>query len=193
MSDLSHDKQCQAEQVAAYLDGELSEAALESFEAHLKTCASCAAELRTQRQLLCTLDAAFGSRSFELPHDFTRVVKAHAESDVSGMRKRSERRRAVQLSAILALISFALLGTASQALVFQPAGSVLRLAGSLFDLVWRTIYDAGTGLTVILRLLGRGIILSPRGLGLFLLVAFLFAISLLPLLIVKYHRAQTIE
>jgi len=193
MNDLSHDNQCQAEQVAAYLDGELNGAALEDFEAHLKPCASCAAELRTQRQLLCTLDAAFGPRSFELPHDFTRVVKAHAESAVSGIRKKGERRRALQLSAILALISFALLGTASQALVFQPVGSLLRLAGSLFDLVWRTIYDAGTGLAVILRLLGRAVILSPHGLGLFLFVAFLFAISLLPLLIVKYHRAQTIE
>ena len=193
MNSLNRNNQCQAEQVAAYLDDELDGTALESFEAHLNTCAGCITELRTQRQLLCTLNAAFGSRSFELPDDFARVVKAHAESNVSGMRRKDERRRAVQLSAVLALIAFGLLGTATQALVFQPAGSLLRLARGLFDLGWRTLYDAGTGVAVILRLLGRAIMLSPHGLGLFLLVAFLLAISLLPLLIVKYHRAQTVE
>ncbi|HEY5991388.1 MAG TPA: zf-HC2 domain-containing protein [Candidatus Udaeobacter sp.] len=193
MNDLSHDSQCQPEQVAAYLDGELSDVSLENFEGHLKACAACKTELRTQQQLLCTLNAAFGSRSFELPSNFTRIVKVHAESDMSGMRKQGERRRAFQVAAILALVSFALLGTASGGLVFQPARSILRIIGSLFELVWWTIYDAGAGLAVILRLSGRAIILNPHGLGLLLLLAFLLAISLLPLLIVKYHRAQTIE
>ena len=94
---------CPREDVAAYLDGEMSGSAVENFEEHLKVCADCAAELRAQRQLLCTLDVAFGeSRSFKLPSDFTRVVAAHAESDLSGMRKKGERRRALQLCAVLA-------------------------------------------------------------------------------------------
>jgi len=194
MNEFNDDHRCPGEEIAAYLDGELGEAALESFEAHLKTCPSCDRELRTQRQLLCTLEAAFGgSRSFDLPRDFTRVVAAHAESDVSGVRKKSERRRALQLCATLALASFALLGAASGALVFQPARSFLRVAGSLFELVWRTIYDGGTGIQVIVRMVGRAVLLNPNGLGFFLALAFLIAVSLLPPLIAADHRAQIIE
>jgi anti-sigma factor RsiW len=185
---------CRTEDVAAYLDGELGGSASESFEAHLKTCARCATELRMQRQLLCTLDLAFSEPSFELPRNFSRVVAAHAESDLSGMRKKSERRRAFQLCAALALLSFALLGAASGALVFQPARSFLRLAGSLLDLVWRALYDAGTGAAVIVRVVGRALILAPHGLGLVLVVLpFVIALALLPRLIANYHRAQVIE
>jgi anti-sigma factor RsiW len=194
MDDFTHESECRTEDVAAYLDGELDGAASESFEAHLKTCAPCATELRMQRQLLCTLDFAFSERSFELPRNFSRVVAAHAESDLSGMRKKSERRRALQLCALLALLAFALLGAASRALVFQPARSLLRIAGSILDLVGRALYDAGTGAAVIVRVVGRALILAPHGLGLILIVLpFVIALALLPRLIVNYHRAQVIE
>jgi hypothetical protein len=193
MNDFSHDHECGTEDVAAYLDGELGGAASEGFEAHLKTCARCAAELRTQRQLLCTLDLAFSEPSFELPINFSQVVAAHAESDLSGMRKKSERRRAFQLCALLAILAFALLGAASGRLVFQPARSFLRLATSLLDLFGRALYDAGTGVAVIVRVVGRALILAPHGLGLILVLPFVIALALLPRLIVNYHRAQVIE
>ena len=193
MNGLTTNHQC-IEDVAAYLDGELDDAALEVFEGHVKTCAGCAQELRTQRQLLCTLNRAFEeSGAFELPQDFARLVATHAESDVTGLRGRGERRRAFKVCAVLALLSFALLGAASRATVFQPARSSLRVAESLFDLAWKTIYDAGTGASVIVRLVVRAIALSPYGLGLFLILAFIIAISLLPRLIAGYHRAQIIE
>ena len=194
MDDFTHDHECRTEDVAAYLDGELDGASSESFEAHVKTCARCATELRMQRQLLCTLDLAFSEPLFELPRNFSRVVAAHAESDLSGMRKKSERRRALQLCALLALLAFALLGAASRALVFQPARSFLRIAGSLLDLVGRALYDAGTGAAVIVRVVGRALILAPHGLGLILIILpFLIALAVLPSLIVNYHRAQVIE
>ena len=193
MNGLTTNHQC-IEDVAAYLDGELDDAALEVFEGHVKTCAGCAQELRTQRQLLCTLNRAFEeSGAFELPQDFARLVATHAESDVTGLRGRGERRRAFKVCAVLALLSFALLGAASRATVFQPARSSLRVAESLFDLAWKTIYDAGTGASVIVRLVVRAIALSPYGLGLFLILTFIIAISLLPRLIASYHRAQIIE
>ena len=194
MDDFTHDHECRTEDVVSYLDGELDGAASDSFEAHLKTCVLCATELRMQRQLLCTLDFAFNEPSFELPRNFSRVVAAHAESDLSGMRKKSERRRALQLCALLALLAFALLGAASRALVFQPARSFLRIAVSLLDLVGRALYDAGTSATVILRVVGRALILAPHGLGLILIILpFLIALALLPRLIVNYHRAQVVE
>lgn len=185
---------CQLEDVAAYLDGELSGTALETFEAHLKTCPDCATELRGQRQLLCTLDFAFNeSRSFELPHNFTRVVAAHAENDLGGWRKKSERHRAFQLCAILALVSFALLGAASRTLVFDPVRSFLRVAGSLLSLLWQTFYEVITGVVVVVRVVGRAAILGPHGWWLFVALTFIISLSLLPFLIAKYHRAQIIE
>jgi len=121
------------------------------------------------------------------------VVAAHAENDLRGMRKKSERRRALQLCAILALVSFALLGAASRTLVFDPVRSFLRVTGGLLSLLWQTAYDAGTGIAVIVRVVGRAAIFGPHGLGLFLALAFIISLSLLPLLIAKYHRAQIIE
>src|SRR5713226_1782966 len=193
MDDLSHDHECRTDDVAAYLDGELDGAASESFEAHLKTCAPCATELRMQRQLLCTLDLAFSEPSFEMPRNFSRVVAAHAESDLSGMRRKGERRRAFQLCALLALLAFALLGAASRALVFQPARAFLRIAGSLLDLVGRALYDAGSGAAVIVRVVGRALILAPHGSGLLLVIPFVIALALLPRLIANFHRAQLVE
>ena len=185
---------CQLEDVAAYLDGELVGVALETFEAHLKICPACVAELRAQRHLLCTLDFAFNeSRPFELPHNFTRVVAAHAENDLSGMHKGTERRRAVQLCAILALLSFALLGAAARTLVFEPIRSSFRIMGSLLGLLWQTVYDAGTGIAVIVRVVGRAAVLGPSGWWLSVIVAFIVSLFLLPFLIAKYHRAQTPE
>ena len=185
---------CQLEDIAAYLDGELSDAAEATFEEHLKSCADCAVELRVQRQLLCTLDFAFNdSRPFELPRDFTRVVAAQAENDLSGIRKWSERRRALQLCAVLALVSFALLGAASRTLVFDPARSFLRVSSSLISLVWQAIYDAGTGVAVIVRVVGRAIVLGSHSLWLLVALAFIISLSLLPFLIAKYHRAQIVE
>ncbi len=182
---------CEREDIAGYLDGELAGEELTKFETHLKSCVACAAELRTQRQLLCTLNAAFNeSRGFQLPRDFTRVIAAHAEANISGMHKQSERRRAMKICVVLALLSFALLGAAARALVFEPARSFLRVAESFLDLAWRTFYDAGTGLAVIVRVLGHAIISAPYGMGLLLLLAFIICISLLPLLIARYHRAQ---
>ena len=185
--------QCQLEDVAAYLDGELSGEPLRDFESHLATCSDCATELRIQRQLLCTLDVAFNDSAFKMPPDFTRVVRAHAEGNLGGVRWKGERRRALQVCAVLALVSFALLGAAARALVLEPAQSFLRLAGVSLNIAWRMIYDAGTGLAVIIRVLGRAIVFDPHGLGLAVLLGFILSTSLLSFLIARYHRAQIIE
>lgn len=192
MNDFS--EKCQLEDVAAYLDGELSEAGVNRFEDHLKSCLECANELRAQRQLLCTLDVAFnGTRSFQLPHDFTRIVTARAESDLSGMRNKHERRRALKLCAVLALVSFALLGAAARTVVFDPLSTLFRISRTVLQLAWQAASEAVMSATVLMRVIVRAVLLDQNGLGLLMLVAFLIAISVLPFLLVKYHRAQTIE
>jgi len=193
MNDFSESK-CQLEDVAAYLDGELSEAGANRFEDHLRSCLDCATELRAQRQLLCTLDVAFnGGRSFQLPHDFTRIVTARAENDLSGMRNKHERRRALKLCAVLALVSFALLGAATRTVVFDPLSTLFRISRTLLQLAWQAGSEMVMSVTVLVRVIVRAVLLEQNGLGLLMLVAFLIAISVLPFLLVKYHRAQTIE
>lgn len=193
MNDFSENK-CQLEDVAAYLDGELSDAGVNRFEDHLRSCVDCATELRAQRQLLCTLDTAFnGTRSFQLPHNFTRIVTARAESDLSGMRNKHERRRALKLCAVLALVSFALLGAAARTIVFDPVRTFFRIAGSLLELAWQATSEAVMSAGVLVRVIVGAVLLTQNGLALLMLVAFLFSISVLPFLLVKYHRAQTIE
>lgn len=194
MNDAISEHICPVEDVAAYLDGELSSAAEDAFESHLAGCADCATELRQQRQLLCTLEAAFTQTSrFDLPQDFTRVVAAHAESDMRGVRRKSERRRALQLCAVLALAAFALLGATSRVIVFQPLGRLAQIIARISELLWQTLYDASIGVVVILRMLGRAAVVSPYGLGLFLTLTFLIAVTLLPRLIANYHRKEIIE
>jgi anti-sigma factor RsiW len=193
MNDFSESK-CQLEDVAAYLDGELNEAGVNRFEDHLRCCVDCATELRAQRQLLCTLDVAFnGTRSFQLPHNFTRIVTARAESDLSGMRNKHERRRALKLCAVLALVSFALLGAAARTIVFDPLSTLFRISKTVLQLAWHAAFETIMTAAVLVRVIMRAVLLGQNGLALLMLVAFLIAVSILPFLLVKYHRAQTIE
>jgi len=185
---------CQLEDVAAYLDGELTGIALERFEHHARECATCARELRAQRQLLCTLDVAFSeSRSFDLPNNFARVVTARAENDLSGMRNRHERKRALQLCVLLALIAFALLGAATRTVVVDPLRSTFRVARVLFDLLWQAAADALATVAVLTRVIGRAVLDTQPGSRLLLVLAFLLSLSCLSLLIVRYRRAQIVE
>jgi anti-sigma factor RsiW len=185
---------CQLEEVAAYLDGELDGGALDRFEEHINQCTACATELRTQRQLLCTLDVAFNdSRTFDLPSNFTRVVTARAENDLSGMRNRRERKRAVQLCAVLAVISFGLLGTATRAVVFDPLRSFLRTTRVLSDLLWQAVWDAASAAAVLVRVISRAAFETTPGSRLLLALAFLLSVSCLSFLLVRYRRAQIIE
>ena len=192
MNDLQ-DK-CQLEEVAAYLDGELDGAALGHFEEHVKECAECATELRAQRQLLCTLDVAFNhSSSFDLPSNFSRVVTVRAENDVAGMRSSRERKRAVQLCIVLALISFGLLGAATRAIVFDPLRSFLRVARVLSDLIWQVFSDAVSSASVLVRVVGRAVLDAQPGSRFLLAFAFLLSVSCLSFLIVRYRRAEIVE
>src|SRR5438445_209450 len=95
MSATANNQHCQGKQLAAYLDGELDDETGAQLESHLKECPLCKAELTEQRRLLCALDSALSRNSaVALPKDFVRVVAAHAESDMRGIREPREHRRA---------------------------------------------------------------------------------------------------
>jgi predicted anti-sigma-YlaC factor YlaD len=183
---------CRREEIAAYLDGELNRDDLSLFEEHLSECPECARELQEQRRLLCALDFALGGDdpSIALPRNFAKVVAVHAESDMSGVRHPKERRRALWLCTGLALIAFALLGGSSlNTSLFVPLRIAVRYLTSVTGIISNALYDAGVGLAVILRAVGRHFIFESHPFGLLAFLLFAIALALLPRLIVRYHRA----
>ena len=177
--------------VAAYLDGELDEGAGARFEQHTKTCAPCATALAEQRRLLCVLDAAFGDaqKQLQLPSNFTELVKARAQSDMSSVRNRSERKRAALLSAGLAALSFALLGWRAWDELFTPVRIAAGVAETMLDMAANAVGEAAAGVALTLRVLGGQMLEEPGAGTVGTYIIFALAVALLFRLIVGYHRA----
>ncbi len=186
---------CQSEEVAAYLDGELNAQATALFEQHIKECADCAADLREQRRLLCTLDMALGSREngdLQLPKNFSQIVTAHAQSDLSSLRSESvERRRALRLCLALLAASFALLGGAKiSESILKPLSLLIKHARTVLGFMGHSLYDAGAGVAVIARAVGGHTIFESQVLAAFAFTLLALAAILLPRLISNYHRTH---
>jgi predicted anti-sigma-YlaC factor YlaD len=182
--------------IATYLDGELDAPSQLLFDEHIQQCESCAEELREQRRLLCALDFALGSNDpfVDLPGDFAQIVATNAESDMSGVRKRVEHRRALRFCIGLALGAFILLGGATViAVVSVPIKAFARSSVSILGFVSNALYDAGVGASIIIRPLGRRLIFDAHPIALLAFLVIALALALLPRLLVRYHRAQITE
>lgn len=148
----------QRNDLAAYLDGELSLREELELEMHLAACRSCGEELNEQKKLLQALDCALESdRKIELPANFTRVIVANAESNVSGLRRPQERFKALFVCAALFLLILLGLGGEMKT-VFDTfvkfADQFLAVGGFACNL----IYDIAVGMAVILRSLSHRVI-----------------------------------
>ncbi|HEY0408163.1 MAG TPA: zf-HC2 domain-containing protein [Pyrinomonadaceae bacterium] len=193
MSDADNiERDCPVEEIAAYLDGELNAQAAALFERHLRECAECQSELLEQRRLLCALDFALGGREdgdIALPKNFSQVVAAHAQSDLSSLR--CERGRALRLCLALAVISFALLGSAAfSESALKPLVVLFRHAGTVLGFLCRALYDFGAGLAVIARAIGGHTLFESNRLTPFIFLLLAVASIMLPRLISSYHRAH---
>lgn len=196
MSAQTHNTQgCRNEELIAYLDDELDAPARALLEEHLAGCARCDRELKAQEQLLRELDSALAEDiSVEMPKDFAQVVAARAQSDLSGVRTRRERRRALRWCAALAVVAFALLGGAAMSeTVFSPLRAVWKCLVTIFGFLAHALYDLGAGFAVISRGVGGHFLFESRASGLLVLLLFVFALFMLRRLLVGYHRTQTVE
>jgi anti-sigma factor RsiW len=180
------------ELTAAFVDGELDAPASEEFERHARECSTCGTALLEQRRLLCLLDTAFDETFGErvrLPEDFTRRLRARAQNDLSGVRARGERRRAIKICAALAVAVFALLGFAAFEAVASPAIAAALGAGRLIGTAGHAAADAGSGAGLLLRAVG-GRLTASGALAFVELAAVAAAFVLLLRLIGAYHRAR---
>jgi anti-sigma factor RsiW len=185
---------CEAENIAASIEGDLEPVLYASLEEHLKECAHCASELQAQRLFMCELDSALAS-PFDLavPPNFAQVVAVHATSDMRGVRDRSEHARALRFCIVLGLAAFALLGFASSKAVIL---NVRSFAGKVFGVLSFSadvIFNAAAGFTVISRVVSRGLIADSLFAGVAGLLLVVLAIVLLSRLLARYHRTRLIE
>ena len=185
---------CETENLTAYIDGELESGRHAALEEHIKQCARCASELQAQRLFMCELDSALaGPFDLAVPPNFAQMVAVRAESDMRGVRDRSEHRRALRFCIILGLAAFALLGVASSKAIILNVRSVAAKAFGVLGFFGRTTFDAAAGFTVISRVVSRGLIPDSRLAGLISLFLVILAIAVLSLLISRYHRTRVSE
>ena len=181
---------CRNEEIVAYLDDELDAPSIARLDQHAKECSRCATALREQRRLLHEVDSALTDQSaIEMPKNFARLVAARAQSDMSGVRDRRERRRALCLCAALAAVSFALLGgSALKQSVLSPLNAIWKVGAAILGFVSHALYDAGAGVAVIARGLAGRLLFESRFSALLVLILFALALLTLARMIVRYHR-----
>ena len=181
---------CENTLIAAYLDGELDSHEAQLVEAHLEDCKECRAELRMHQQFICELDAVLTQRDeVVVPANFSRMVAARAVSDMSGVRSRAEHCKALLFTVVLAVTSFALLGSSTSQFVIGVAQRAVGKVWVLIGFLWATSYDALASLAVIGRVITRRFVVEPRKVGV-MLVLLAVAVFLLSHLLAKYHRVS---
>ena len=188
-----HAKICERNLIAAYVDGELEADTTLLLEDHLQSCVSCRAELRAHRLFVCELDAALtNSAEIPVPENFSRMIAARASSDMSGVRTRSENRKALTICVILALGGFALVGVQTSGAIFTVVEKFVRTSLGVLGFLATAAYDTVAGLAVIFRVLTRKIIVETGSLGP-VLILLAFAVLILSRLIANYHRTGATE
>lgn len=189
----TENSKCRKEQIAAYIDGELDLPYGTLFEQHLLECQFCRAELHAQRLFMCELDSVLTlAPDLPIPQNFAQVIAARAESDMSGVRKRVEHRRALRFCLLLAVTAFALLGAASSRALFFNGRELTGKIFGVFGLLWTTLYNAAVGMAVISRVISGGIVQESPFVGLAALLLAL-AVVLLSLLISSYHQHREVR
>jgi anti-sigma factor RsiW len=162
---------CPRADIAVYIDGELAPQQELVLEQHLAACEICRAELNEQKKLLRALDFLLDEKpaEIEIPKNFAKVVATRAESSVSGLRNRDERRRAVFLCVSLGLIALVGLGADAHR-VFAAFGAVFEQIVAVVVFAGHLTYDIAFGVVVILRSLANQTVVGAGALVALLVV-----------------------
>jgi anti-sigma factor RsiW len=184
---------CETNLIAAYIDGELDENVTLLFEQHLQGCADCRTELREHRLFVCELDAALMKKvDLPVPADFSRVIAARASSDMSGVRTRSEHKKAFLICLVLGLTGFALAGATARDSIFFVSGRFVTRVAGVGGFLLSVVYDAAAGVSVIFRAVGRKIVDETGSLPTMVAVLAV-GVVVLSRLISHYHRPGATE
>ena len=141
----------------SYLDGEMPISERLAFEAHAADCRSCRIEIELHREI------SEMPAEVELPKDFSRVIAANAESQVSGLRKRNERKITLAIIAGLVLLAFAVVGGSGRTstvvfFVIERIGALASVIGSFF-------YNLLFGVVVVVKVAAAQFEFPPMALA----------------------------
>ena len=142
---------CPLDEIASYVDGELSPSDEAAFETHLAGCRVCRTELNHQKEFLFALRASLESENdIPLPKDFTRTIVANAESRVSGLRRPRERFTAIFIC--VALFFFALFALGGETgTVWSAFGSIVEKILAVGSVVLRFVFNVSYSIAVVAR------------------------------------------
>ena len=186
---LSENVDCPRDEIASYIDGEMSLLEGAAFETHLTDCEICRSELKHQKEFLFALSSSLDSeKDIPLPKDFTRIIVANAESRVSGLRNPTEQFTAVFIGAALFLfILFAVGGDVEN--FIRIYGSVTEKPIAVGSFLIRQIFNVSFSIAVVIRSLFSHLSLAwaLSTFGIVLAAALLFAASLS---IIRGRRTQ---
>ena len=181
---------CPREDIFAYLDGELSPDEELHLEFHFAECKNCADEVNAQKKVSNSLEIILEDemKNIELPENFTKVVTAKAESNVGGLRKKREIKRALWISGGLLFLVTLGLGTKIKG-VWLTFESFSEQFSAVIGFVSHLVYDTAVGVSVILRSLSHKFVFGSF-ISLFLVMAF-FIVAFLSLsrLILRHNRS----
>ncbi|HMT09116.1 MAG TPA: zf-HC2 domain-containing protein [Pyrinomonadaceae bacterium] len=142
---------CGKYDLAAYLDGELTAEGERMVDEHLSVCPHCNSELNLQKRFLSMLESEVGrSPELPLPKDFAKRIVVTAESNVSGLRNKSEQFNALFLVATVALFCLFALGAEASGM-FQGLTKTFDAIASVVAVVVRVTASFFIGLSVVLR------------------------------------------
>ncbi|NNF00368.1 MAG: zf-HC2 domain-containing protein [Pyrinomonadaceae bacterium] len=181
---------CPRGEVLDYLDGELSPADEFDLELHFKDCKICRDEVNAQKKVSTTLEIMLEeeSKEIEVPVDFSKVIAARAESNVSGLRQPRERSKALYICAVLFFLVVIGLGTELNSVLgaFERSAEQFAAVGGF---IFHLVFDLANGVSIILRNLSHRFVFgSVISLG--LIVAFFIFTSLaLSRIVLRYNRA----
>jgi hypothetical protein len=156
---------CPFEDIAAYVDGELTAQRELEVELHFAGCPQCYSELNDQKAFLRALDQTLSEGDLDLPHDFARVVAANAESSVAGLRRSQERYHALFICAGLSLFVLFALGSQAENVLDQ-----ISAVGGFFG---HFVYSFFVGIAIIVRNLASR---SEFGSSFVVLLSLIFAV-----------------
>ncbi len=154
MKENSETELCPRDDIAAYVDGELSTEAAEAVERHVRACAICSRALLDQRQFLAALSASLDdSKDIVLPSDFARRVVSNAESSVRGVRRPYEFLTAALICAVLLMFLLFAFGVETSA-VAAAMGSIAEKLLSIGGFLLRIVGNIAFAAAVVARALG---------------------------------------
>jgi anti-sigma factor RsiW len=151
---------CPAEEISAYIDGELTAELEVALERHIGVCDICRTALNEQKGFLLALtDTLEREAPIELPEDFTRSVVVNAESKVSGLRDSRGRTWALMIGITLFLLAAAAVG--SLAGVLSPLAIAFQKLAALFGALISVLGDLLYAIFAVVRSILQNQTLGP--------------------------------